>query len=404
MASKPSTSANTEYVYVKINHEQKRDEICDKFFSLYGNAVDTKTPKYDLNRQPLFKDGNPVYSFYVESFIIDDEIREISEIHKITISQSTMAFYKKATSNVYKLTIYFNHSFREDIKALFDGKEFKGITMTVDTKFNRNIICNIKGNTPELLKSRIKEIVKYVKNTLSGEIISETKPAAKPKPASATAPKPTAVIEEKAKAPAQVVVEKATPSVVLKEKAKTFVSKVKPVASVVPEVKLDVPVLPVISEVIEETNDVSSQFTTVSVVTNDVPVVTNDVPVVTNDVPVVAIEVPEAPLNYEEIFEKIKVSKQKIASGEEDIKNKNKEIARLKNYITNIDSEDNELLSIINDKINTIQKTLTQTNDSIDTTKSEYFKLSFEFSNIVKKINNMNEELEDNTLSWGDDE
>lgn len=413
MASKNSTSVNTEYEYVKFNHEQKRDEIYDKFFSLYGNAVNTKTLKYDLNRQPVYKDGNLVYSFYVESLITDDEISEISEIYKITISQSTMAFYKKATSDVYKLTIYFNHSFKEDIKALFDGKEFKGITMIVDTKFNRNIICNIKGTTPELLKSRIKEIVKYVKNTIYG-IISETKPvpSSKPKSKPTPAPKAPVVVEKKDEVPI-VVEEKAKPQLVLKEKAKPFVSKVKAVASVVPEVKHDVPVLPVLTvipEVIEETNNVSSQVTTVHVVAIEVPVVAIEVPEVAIEVPVVeievpevAIEVPEAPLNYEEIFEKIKFSKLKIASDEEEIKNKNKEIVRHENYIKNIDSEDTELLSIINDKIKTIKTNLIQINDSIDTTKREYFGLLSKFNNIVKKINYMNKELEDNTLSWGDE-
>ena len=123
-AGKNDVKGSAKKQYIKINHETTRNEIISNL-SVFGEPIFDKCMKKDENGNPVFKNGNPVYSYYVKGLWT----LKSGEIHTIMISQSTMAYYDANTRDVYTFKMNFEDKSDKDIKALLDGKTIFGITL-----------------------------------------------------------------------------------------------------------------------------------------------------------------------------------------------------------------------------------------------------------------------------------
>ena len=119
--------------YIQVNHETTRDLI-NSNLSVFGIPHVEKCIKKDENGNQVFKDGKPVYSYYVKSLWK----LKTGEIHTIMISQSTMAYYDANTNNKYSFIINFEDNTDKEIKTLLDGKTICGVTLKYGEKSDTN--------------------------------------------------------------------------------------------------------------------------------------------------------------------------------------------------------------------------------------------------------------------------
>jgi hypothetical protein len=177
-AGKNDVKVSAKKPYIKINHEKTRDTIISNL-SVFGEPIFDKCPKKDENGNPVFKNGNPVYSYYVKGLWS----LKTGEIHTIMISQSTMSYYDANTTNMYTFKINFEDKCEKDIKTLLDGKTIFGVTLKyiekIDPRDNAfvhrsvSFIAKIHDmfNQTSMIAGKINEI-------LSGQITSEQVAAA----------------------------------------------------------------------------------------------------------------------------------------------------------------------------------------------------------------------------------
>jgi len=156
--------------YIQVNHEYARDIIIGKI-SVFGEPMYEKCPKKDENGKQVYKNGNPIYSYYVKGlWSLKNEV-----FHNIMISQSTMAFYDENTRNIYSLKINFEDKTEIDIRGLLDSKEIFDTTLKYSEKYDinessivhRSVSFNVKLND---LFNQTSKIVEAINKLLSGKV------------------------------------------------------------------------------------------------------------------------------------------------------------------------------------------------------------------------------------------
>ena len=163
----------TKKPFIQVNHETTRDEI-NSNISVFGVPHVEKCVKKNENGTPVFKNGNPVYSYYVKSLW---NLKN-GEIHTIMISQSTMAYYDAKTCDMYSFKINFEDKSEKDFKALLDGKTIFGVTLKYGEKIDpndstfihRSISFNAKMND---LFNQTSKIAEKINEILSGKVTVE---------------------------------------------------------------------------------------------------------------------------------------------------------------------------------------------------------------------------------------
>jgi hypothetical protein len=167
---KNAKSVSAKKQFIQVNHEETRDLIISNI-SVFGEPMFEKCPKKDENGKQVFKNGNPIYSYYVKGLWA----LKTGEIHTIMISQSTMAFYDANTRDVYSFKINFEDKSEKDIKGVLDGKTIYGNTLkyslktdsTENTFVHRSVSFNAKIND---LFNQTSKIAEAINNLLSGQV------------------------------------------------------------------------------------------------------------------------------------------------------------------------------------------------------------------------------------------